>query len=461
MPCARLLLFCSSTQVVSARGALHSMPRITAAYLERCFPGCEVWNCFEHTNIETYQSSLNVGLFVVKNVVKDERAAQWASDLNRTFAEEFESGSRGTSVRGAGSGSKKKYASMQATTGICQCFYDYAGTTKHKLKKVEDFEVFANCLNIVNKNLWLVGKSAMSQVVVNEYCNADNENTPWHSDANRLLNEDTIVASVSLGAPGVFCWTPDARGYAHVFNLSKRKQEDLKQEMIRREMRGLVPLMPGDVMFMVGLFQKYFLHKTLMMSEFVTDTIDLFPATNANNRGSWLRHVEFLSHGRRLPTRYCVTTRIIAIHDAGCPEIRVRAERVGKKYRSGASTPASSASGSTGGGGVSGMAVRGRLARGHSDADRDERLRAVSCNATRRDTAVTQAMRALKVPGGSDFEDDCADVGEVDDEEQWTISQQYSHGVGFVKYLADALHNLEEYVDSVEPQQKAQLMCGA
>jgi len=85
----------------------------------------------------------------------------------------------------------------------------------------------------------------------------------WHADANRLLNEDTI----------------------------------------RCEMRGLVPLAPGDVMLMVGLF----------------------PATNAENRGHWLRLVELLSSGKKLMKRYCVTTRVIAIHDEGYPEMPVPA----------------------------------------------------------------------------------------------------------------------------------------
>ena len=273
---------------------------------------------------------------------------------------------------------------------------------------------------------------------------------------------------MSVGAPGVYCWSVNARDHAHVFGLGSKRQEALKDEIITRELRGLVPLMPGDVMFTGGLFQKYFLHKTLNMSEFVPATLAKFPATNAFNQARWVALIEFVSGGRRLPRRFCITTRVIAHHHALCPELPVRAQPCELKQRgSDSSTPASSASGSTAAGGVSANTVKEALDGDRWEIVRDERLYAVSRTVSRQaiaegaEDAMDCARQVMSDRRASeDFEDSCGDVGEGG-KDTWIIIQKYLDAQGFLAYMGNVCENLESYVDAAEPQQQEQIVCGA
>ena len=128
------------------------MVEINQTFLERVFPGVDVQNCLAHTHVAPYEAALNVGLFVLKGVLDDEGSRLWASELEVLF--DSQPGPRRTSVQG-GRGSKKKYSSIQATTGVCNCFYGYAGTSRHTLKKVREVNVFGKCIDMLNGHIIL------------------------------------------------------------------------------------------------------------------------------------------------------------------------------------------------------------------------------------------------------------------------------------------------------------------
>ena len=86
-------------------------------------------------------------------------------------------------MRGARCGTRK-YSSAQAVTGKCKCFYDYAGTSKDPLFRLEDFPAMKSSTTWLHERLNLPPKERFNDIVANKYSRAGDEQTPWHTENN-------------------------------------------------------------------------------------------------------------------------------------------------------------------------------------------------------------------------------------------------------------------------------------
>ena len=104
----------------------------------------------------------------------------------------------------------------------------------------------------LNAELSLPPEEEFNEYVANSYDRKLDESVQYHTDDNELLgratddNEGYQVASLSLGAPGLYCWQPQAKdsssAYYNQFKISRKakgkKKTDRLQQMIRAGLRG-------------------------------------------------------------------------------------------------------------------------------------------------------------------------------------------------------------------------------
>ena len=117
----------------------------------------------------------------------------------------------------------------------------------------------------VNDKLGLERSLQFNELVTNQYETANQEYTPWHSDKNPLLGDEGLIVSLTLGAPGVFCFAP-FYGVDSARKWFYKTEEHRKECYVDERVRGCVDLWPGDLMLMGGTFQKHMAHKTLNIS---------------------------------------------------------------------------------------------------------------------------------------------------------------------------------------------------
>ena len=99
--------------------------------------------------------------------------------------------------------------------------------------------------------------------MANIYSRELNEYTLWHSDANPLLGADTEVVSLSLGAPGVYCFSPNTKSEHPLTKDLGKTWTKQRTAALAARLRGCVPLMPGDLLITTGTSHKFRQHKTV------------------------------------------------------------------------------------------------------------------------------------------------------------------------------------------------------
>ena len=180
---------------------------------------------------------------------------------------------------------KRHYSTIQAILNECTCKYNYAGAAKHIVTQLYEggdngvCEVLLKSVEWVNDKLGLERSLQFNELVTNEYEHAKEEYTPWHSDTSPLLGDESLIVSLTLGHPGVFCFAP----FYGVESASKwnNKSEALRKQCYRDgKVRGCVDLWPGDLLLMGGTFQKHMAHKTLKISRINIRMFKDFPAKN-------------------------------------------------------------------------------------------------------------------------------------------------------------------------------------
>ena len=143
----------------------------------------------------------------------------------------------------------------------------------------------------VNDKLGLERSLQFNELVTNQYEIAKEEYTPWHTDKNPLLGCVSLIVSLTLGAPGVFCFAP-FYGVESASKWNHKCEETKKQRYIDGGVRGSVDLWPGDLLLMCGTFQEHMAHKTLKISRFNQSMFTDFPAANPKVSASWRRLID-------------------------------------------------------------------------------------------------------------------------------------------------------------------------
>ena len=161
------------------------------------------------TSLERHGKDNGFGLYVVRGALQEEKQDNWAEQCYRMF--DYKAHDIGGTKLGA---NKKHYSTVQAVLNECTCKYDYEGAAKHTLNHLWEgkdngvCQVLLNSLEWVKHNLGLERSLLFNEVVANEYAHIKEEYTPWHSDTSPLLDDEGLIVSVTLGAPGVFCFAP-------------------------------------------------------------------------------------------------------------------------------------------------------------------------------------------------------------------------------------------------------------
>ena len=107
------------------------------AKLQACYGHDRVVDVFASTGIESQARRLNIGAYVVRKVVGHEKLAVWHRALADTMLliiNQNRGSTRAVDLKGDRSG-PAAYRTIQCTSGLCTCKYEYAATARHKLYK--------------------------------------------------------------------------------------------------------------------------------------------------------------------------------------------------------------------------------------------------------------------------------------------------------------------------------------
>ena len=157
------------------------------------------------TELEEHAKRQRLGLWLFRNTMDVHQPTVWAEQCTKMFNEMAMRTRVGRRV-GA-------YKSLQATTGFCTCSDRYPGTRGHRVVNLPNrqCEVLSEILDWTHDALHVSTGDALefNQVVANQYY-VYTQDVPYHSDANKLLDANPTIMSISLGpATGAFCYAPD------------------------------------------------------------------------------------------------------------------------------------------------------------------------------------------------------------------------------------------------------------
>ena len=263
------------------------------------------------TAFEAYGQQYDFGLYVIRNWVDPAVVAKWQGDSDEMFrGMECAHGSNAVKVNG----SRCRYSTVQAMTGEClsvgYSMVGYSGTAGQPVVNLRD----PKCGVLWEVLQWVHGKIGnpvqgdkpwFNQVVANRYA-AGTEYMPWHTDASVLVGRNPMILSVSVGpAPGALCFAP-RRGTE--FGRSAAA--------LGKEVRGILPLFPGDVYIVCGSFQDNLVQKTLRNAAISVPVIQSYPAVNTSIASSVEKLLRDVRDGVEKP-RVVITFRRAYTHLRG------------------------------------------------------------------------------------------------------------------------------------------------
>ena len=230
------------------------------------------------TAFEAYGKQYEFGFYVIRNWVDPAVVAKWQGDSHEMFrGMEYAHGANAVKVNGR----RCRYSTVQAVTDECLSVgystVGYSGTAMRPVVNLLD----PKCGVLWEVLQWVHGKIGnpvqgdklwFNQVVAIRYATGT-EYMPWHTDASVLVGRDPMMLSVSVGpAPGALCFAP-MRGT----EFGRQSAAELGEEV-----RGMLPLFPGDVYIVCGSFQENFVHKTLQNAAITLPVIQSYPAVNTS-----------------------------------------------------------------------------------------------------------------------------------------------------------------------------------
>ena len=273
--------------------------------------GDRVEDCFADTAMHEHAQKLGAGLWLVRFAVEADMLKTCNAQLHDCFEDIIkEKGPRAIALQGK----KRWYDTIQCVAGICICKYVYEGTARRKTYALKDLPSHNHLTEWLHSQMQVPNEKQFNEIVSNRYLQSKDESIPWHSDVakNRLLAQDAEVLSLTLGSPGAFCWHFDEKGD---FSLKA------KQKSIDRKERGVLFLLPGDLLLTDGSFQKNFRHKTLPYSRLPDpDLANKYTGSNP----AMLGRFDCMQSENKEHDRIAVTWRRIVNHDPGCPELPAR-----------------------------------------------------------------------------------------------------------------------------------------
>jgi alkylated DNA repair dioxygenase AlkB len=278
-------------------------------------------NCFAQTPFEPFAKNLGFGLFVIRAAMVPDKAQRIQENLHIHMEKiGLETGVR--AIQAKANRGIHYYNTMQVVTGHCTCKYEYETTAKHPLFHLKDVPPLETATSWLKDKCKAPPEQMFNEIVANDYSRNRNDAISWHTDKNCLLRKATDIVSLSMGAPGIFCYQPDTRSVDQFreFNISRGGEAQRRDAMINKGLRGFVPVFSGDILLMSGTFQEYLCHKTLRFTEVAApeDLLLKYPGSNANSKRLL---PDALSRNPKCD-RACITWRLITNHNRLCPDGR-------------------------------------------------------------------------------------------------------------------------------------------
>ena len=282
---------------------------------------CEKIDVLEGTPLADDGKKYGFWLWLVRGKIPAPKVDEWTEECKDMFTQFRKAKKVGRRV-GA-------YDSIQGTTYNCTCKYDYDGAVGHELVQLPDPRcgVLTKMLDYTHGMLgvWNGDDMEFNEIVGNRYYVYD-QNVPYHSDTNALLDANPTIMSISLGATGAFCYAPDYRtefGKQWCQEPGDRNEKKLKTIKVRHTeagVKGMVPLQAGDIMVMGGSFNRFFVHKTLRNCQLhgnystIQSVLDKYPAVRGRIKPSIDCFLQRLWKDVEPAQRFCITFRRIKYH---------------------------------------------------------------------------------------------------------------------------------------------------
>ena len=154
--------------------------------LEERFGRDRVIDVFDQTGMTLKAKELNIGAYVVRAVLKPEQLEGWHQELTTSLTSISERlGSRAVELKGKSGPSA--YQTIQCTSGMCTCKYEYAATGRHRLWKTSDVKPFSAVTDWLHDELDVERQAYFDEIVANVYDRRLNQCAGVHTDQNPLL----------------------------------------------------------------------------------------------------------------------------------------------------------------------------------------------------------------------------------------------------------------------------------
>ena len=246
--------------------------------LQSVFGDSRVENALEGTNLVDLGRDLNFGCYVVRNAIDfgtaEAMMVQSKKDMQRIMESDVRQHRAVTTF----------YNSVQACHGYCRCKCLYEGTTRHQVYGLEQVPSLNQFHQWLHTRVAVPSAHMFNEAILNVYSHELDEHIPWHTDQNALYSDEMDVVAMNLGAPGIYCYGPWREG-STIWQELSGKGKTWRKQAIDFGVRGMLPVLPGDLTLTTGTWHCYFLHKTLQPSRIWSDQradlLAYYPATSA------------------------------------------------------------------------------------------------------------------------------------------------------------------------------------
>ena len=237
--------------------------------LQSSFGEDRVEDALEGTALADLGRKHNFGLYVVRAAIPADAAKEWMQQSKidiEAIAANAQNQQRAVALQGS-SKKGKLYNTVQACAGGCRCMYIYPGTARHQVYGLDQVE------SIKRVHQWLHGSAVVpsthmfNEATLNVYSHEANENIPWHTDKNDLYSDEMDVMAMNLGVAGVYCFGPRRKNPTiwhplGVYGSREKQWSTWRQTSIDQRVRGMVPVLPGDLTLTTGTCHLHLDHKT-------------------------------------------------------------------------------------------------------------------------------------------------------------------------------------------------------
>ena len=280
-----------------------------------------VVDVFQNTGMEPRARQLNIGAYVVRDVLPPEQIADWHKTLvNSLHGIALNHGTRAVELKGK---SALWYRTIQCTIDLCNCKYDYEGTARNPVFKTVQVAPFKAVCDWLHDEHKVPRQEHFNEIVANIYSRPKNQSIGAHTDQNPLLGETSDILSLSMGAAGVFFWHPSLTGQLRGWN---KKEYDRHATEMAEGLWGCVPLLPGDLFLASGTFQHHLVHGSLSYTE-AANVHEVISQWSMCSEALSVLHSAayqaYFDNSTPQEDRSVITFRKNANHFPDCPELMV------------------------------------------------------------------------------------------------------------------------------------------